>query len=294
VGLLANALLKVPMQFLILMVGVAVCVFHQFERPPLLWNGVAEAQARKDARASAQLDGLDAKLGRAFEDKRAGAHALVAALAAHDEPAAARARATLRDGEREERALREQARAIVRAHAPGGQASDADSIFLSFVLKRFPPGLVGLLLAVIICAALSATASALNALGATTVVDFYKPLRPGVTDAQSLFAARLFTIGWGLVAVSFAAFASLLDNLIQAVNILGSIFYGPMLGVFLVGFLLPRVRGTAAFAGTLIAQAFVVALWLGTSLGFLWYNVAGCAAVLLGSLAVQAISPARR
>jgi Na+/proline symporter len=170
---------------------------------------------------------------------------------------------------------------------PHGQASDADSIFLSFVLRRFPPGLVGVLLAVIICAALSATASALNALGATSVVDFYKPLFPEAPDKSALLAARLFTIAWGAVAVLFCAFASLVDNLIQAVNILGSIFYGPMLGVFLVGFLLPRVRGTAAFIGVLAAQAGVVALYAATSLGFLWFNVAGCAAVVLVALAVQ-------
>jgi Na+/proline symporter len=156
------------------------------------------------------------------------------------------------------------------------------------VLRHFPPGLVGLLLAVIICAALSATASALNALGATSVVDFYRPLQPDASDADRLRVARLATVAWGMVAMSFAAFASLLDNLIQAVNILGSIFYGPMLGVFVVGWMLPRVKGTAAFVATLVAQACVVALWLTSSIGFLWYNVAGCALVIGIALALQA------
>ena len=162
-GLLFNALIKVPMQFLVLMVGIAVVVFHQFERPPLLWNGVAEAQARKVPAIAARLDGLDARLSRIFEEK----HAAVQRMLRGDSSA----KSAIRAGEEEERAVRRDARALVRAP---GQASDADSIFLSFVLHHFPPGLVGLLLAVIICAALSATASALNALGATSVVDFYR------------------------------------------------------------------------------------------------------------------------
>jgi Na+/proline symporter len=279
-GLLFNALVKVPMQFLILMVGIAVVVFHQFERPPLLWNGVAERSARKAPAASARLDALDHELGKVFEAKRGAALRLLDG----DE----NAKEVLHDQEEKERVLRKEARAIVRENAPPGQASDADSIFLTFVLRHFPPGLLGLLLAVIICAALSATASALNALGATTVVDFLSPR----SDAARLRAARLFTALWGLVALSFAAFASLLDNLIQAVNILGSIFYGPMLGVFLVGWALPRVRATPAFVATLVAQACVVALWLTTSLGFLWYNVAGCGAVVAIAVTLDRLIPA--
>jgi SSS family solute:Na+ symporter len=279
IGLLFNALIKVPMQFLILMVGIAVVVFHQFERPPLLWNGVAAAEARQKPAAAQKLDALDEKLGQVFETRRAAVLRLL-----DGDPGA---RAAIHEQEESEHALRKEARKIVRENAPPGQASDADSIFLTFVLRHFPPGLLGLLLAVIICAALSATASALNALGATTVVDFLKPQE----DAARLRAARFFTAVWGLVAISFAAFASLLDNLIQAVNILGSIFYGPMLGVFFVGWALPRVRGTPAFVATLVAQAFVITLWLKTDLGFLWYNVAGCTSVVAVALLLQAGMP---
>jgi SSS family solute:Na+ symporter len=279
IGLLFNALIKVPMQFLILMVGIAVVVFHQFERPPLLWNGVAAAEARKAPEAARKLDDLDGKLGQVFETKRAAVLRLLDGDAS--------AKTVIQEQEQSEHALRKEARAIVRENAPPGQASDADSIFLTFVLRHFPPGLLGLLLAVIICAALSATASALNALGATTVVDFLKPQ----TDEARLRAARLFTALWGLVAISFAAFASLLDNLIQAVNILGSIFYGPMLGVFVVGWALPRVRGTPAFIATLVSQIFVAVLWRSTSLSFLWYNVAGCATVIVVALLLQAGMP---
>jgi Na+/proline symporter len=153
-----------------------------------------------------------------------------------------------------------------------------------------PAGLVGLLIAVIFCAAMSATAAALNALGSTTAVDFYKAsFRPEADDRHYLIAARLFTVFWGAVAMLFAAFASLLDNLIQAVNILGSIFYGPMLGVFLVAFACRRVGGTVAFAATLVAQAIVVLVWACSKIGFLWYNVIGCLALVAIALLAETI-----
>src|SRR5439155_16606565 len=162
-------------------------------------------------------------------------------------------------------------------------------------LAEFPAGLVGLLIAVILCAAMSATASALNSLGTTTVVDFYKrSLRPDADGAHYLRAAKGFTIFWGLVAVAFAASASLFDNLIQAVNILGSIFYGPMLGVFLVGFFTKRVTGTAAFVATVAAQLAVVAVWLCTSIGFLLYNVVGCVVVVAVAALVTAFTAVRQ
>jgi Na+/proline symporter len=181
---------------------------------------------------------------------------------------------------------------LIASADPRAETKDSDYIFIQFVLRHFPPGLVGLLVAVIFCAAMSATAAALNALGTTTVVDFYqRSLRPNAGNDHYLLAAKLFTVGWGLVAVLFAAFASLLDNLIQAVNILGSIFYGPMLGVFLVGFFLKRVGGTAVFAGIVVAQLLVILVFVFSRIGFLWYNVIGCAAVVAVSLIFSARRP---
>jgi Na+/proline symporter len=177
--------------------------------------------------------------------------------------------------QRAERALQD-----ARKQVKVSGANDGDYIFIRFVLANFPAGLLGLLLAVILCAAMSATAAALSSLGQTSVVDFYRPRVIGRDDLHYLAAAKWFTVGWGLVAVAFAAFASLLENLIQAVNILGSIFYGPMLGVFIVGFFFRRVRATPAFVATLAAQAIVVAVFALSSIGFLWYNVIGCAAVI--------------
>ena len=140
---------------------------------------------------------------------------------------------------------------------------------------------------------MSATASALNSLGSTTVVDFYRrSFKPVADDAHYLFAAKVFTVVWGAVAVGFAIGASLFDNLIQAVNILGSLFYGPMLGVFLVGFFTRRVGGTTAFVAVILAEAAVVAVWQGTSIGFLWYNVVGCAVVVAVAFAGGMARPA--
>jgi Na+/proline symporter len=171
--------------------------------------------------------------------------------------------------------LREQARKQTGV-------KDGDYVFLSFVMNHFPAGLVGLLLAVILCAAMSATASAMNALGTTTMVDFYRrTMNPKVENDRALRLTKLFTAGWGLVAIGFALISSRLENLIQAVNILGSIFYGPMLGVFLVGFFFKRVQGTAVFWATLIAQAAVIAVFAASDIGFLWYNVIGCGAVVV-------------
>ncbi len=162
-------------------------------------------------------------------------------------------------------------------------------------MANLPRGLVGLLLAVILCAAMSSTASELSALGQCTLVDFYRrSWRKQASDAHYLRAAKLFTAGWGVLAVVFAASASLIDNLIQAVNILGSLFYGTILGIFLVAFFIRRVRGTAIFVAAILSELIVFAVWLGTDIGFLWFNVIGCAAVIALALALDALSLPRR
>jgi Na+/proline symporter len=182
---------------------------------------------------------------------------------------------------------------LVARSLPGENGKDADYVFLTFVTRELPSGVVGLLIAVILCAAMSASASALNALGSSSVVDFYRVWRPAQSDGHYLAAAKLFTVGWGAVAVSFAGFAALLDNLIQAVNILGSIFYGPMLGVFLVGFFMKRVGANAAFFATLAAQALVVATFALTRVAYLWYNVIGCGALVAIALLLQPLMTKR-
>lgn len=291
-GLLFNALIKVPMQFLILFVGVIVLVFYQFHQPPAFFNG-AEMESIRQAPGGERLGPLEASYANAFGQKRAELAAWLSARRAGDPAALESAKERLKAADARSRDIRTQIKALIARLNPRAETKDADYIFIDFVIKYFPAGLVGLLIAVIFCAAMSATASALNALSTTTVVDFYKRLwKPQATEAHYLGAAKLFTVFWGAVAMLFAAFASLLDNLIQAVNILGSIFYGPMLGVFVVGFFLKRVPGTAAFWATLAAQVLVVMVFAYSQIGFLWYNVIGCAAVVALALAITPWSTA--
>jgi len=287
-GLLFNGLLKVPMQVMILGVGVVVFVFFLFNAPPLFFNAPALATAR--AAEPAAVAALEERHAAVFARKRAAIDGWVTSRHSGDAAAEAQATAALRALELEAKQVRTDTKALVVKADPRANPKDADYVFLTFVMTRFPRGLVGLLLAVILCAAMSATASALNALGTTTVVDFYRrSVDPKLDEQRGVRVARWFTVGWGALAVGFAVFASQLDNLIQATNILGSIFYGPMLGVFLVGFFLPRVRGTPVFAAALVAQAVVVATWLGSDIGFLWYNVIGCVAVVAVALALSAV-----
>jgi Na+(H+)/acetate symporter ActP len=256
-------------------------VFYQFHRPPILFNRVELARAEASARGD-ELRGLERQWEAAFERRPQAVSALVEARKSGDPSSVATAEARLQSEAAQTEALRKRA---IEITGQRDARADSDYIFLRFVLAEFPSGLVGLLIAVILCAAMSATASALNSLGSTCVVDFYRrSVRPDATDAHYLAAAKLFTVGWGVVALAFALGASLFENLIQAINILGSLFYGPMLGVFLVGFFTRRVGGTAAFVATLLAQAAVLAVWLGTSIGFLWYNVVGCGVVMAVAL----------
>ncbi len=275
-GLLMNGFLKVPMQFFILFIGVMVFVFYQLSPPPLFFDRATLEGVRE--RSGADVARLETAYGAAFAEKRVAIDRMLAPSAAPAESAAARAEVRVQESRME--SIRKEFGSLATRTLPGADRKDSDFIFLRFVLDHFPRGLVGLLVAVILSAAMSANSAALSSLGATTVVDFYKPRHPGATDAQTLRVARIATAAWGAVAVGFAGFASLLDNLIQAVNVVGSLFYGPMLGVFLVGFFLARVQGRAALAATLAGEAAVLALAAFGNVGYLWYNVIGCALVV--------------
>ena len=267
-GLIMNGIVKVPMQLLILFCGVLVFLFYQFTAPP-----VSFARDRWATTDAAARTAIDAKWQAAFAEKRAH-------IDAYLQDGSADARRDLQASAKQMGAIREEAKVLI-----GSATKDSDYIFIDFVVRRFPPGLVGLLLAVILCASMSAVGSALSALGTTSVVDFYKPsFRPNASEDQALKAAKIFTVAWGCIAIAFATFAVALDNLIQAVNILGSLFYGPMLGVFLVGFFLPRARANAAFFGLIAAEIAVISVFIFSNIGFLWYNVIGCAVVVIVAL----------
>ncbi|HVY39873.1 MAG TPA: sodium:solute symporter [Polyangia bacterium] len=283
-GLLFNGLFKVPMQFLILFVGVMVFVFYQFNPPPLFFNEAELARVAKTPHA-AELQQLQVEHRAAVDARRAQVQRLADALRAHDDAAVAAARIQVQAAAARFDDVRARTQKLIAASVPRPEPNDADYVFLSFVLANLPRGLVGLLLAVILCAAMSSTASELTALGGCTIVDFYKrSIRPDAADDHYVRVARFATGAWGVLAVAFAAFAALLDNLIQAVNILGSLFYGTILGIFLMAFFGRRVRGTPVFVAALISQAVVITVWLTTHVGFLWFNVIGCAGVLVLSV----------
>lgn len=291
-GLMFNAVCKIPMQFLILMLGVLAFVFYQFETPPVFFNETAwQYQAAHGS--GEKLRALRAEFNVAHEQekisirkwlelKRMGPY-LTASLGAGN--AYRSALAAYARGE----TARTQTRDVLRAADPR-LGNDADYVFIDFIVHHLPHGIIGLLVAAFFAAALSSKAGELNALGSTTTVDFYRHiLRRDASDAHYVMASKWFTALWGLVAIGFALGAQLAENLIQAVNILGSIFYGVVLGIFLVAFFVPRVAGTAVFWAALAAQGLVIGLYATLSISYLWYNVIGCAACMLLSLGFQAM-----
>ena len=290
-GLLFNALVKIPMQSLVLFVGVMVFVFYQFNAPPIFFNQSELARAKQTPFAG-KLKALEQAHATAFEAKKAEIWRLDHAFDQHDSVAIAAGERRVRAAEMASAALCAKAKQTITQALPDANTKDADYVFLSFVMRNLPRGLVGLLLVVIFCAAMSAVAGELSALASTTVVDFYKrSVRKDASDAHYVRAAKWFTAGWGVLAVLFATFASLIDNLIQAVNILGSLFYGTILGIFLVAFSRRLVRGTVVFIAAIAAEAVVVGVFLGTNISFLWYNVIGCACVIAFSGVLRVALP---
>ena len=276
-GLLFNAGVKVPMQFFILLLGAIVFMFYQFEKPPVYFNQPAYQRAMENGYAP-RLTQLQTQFDEVFEAKRAAIREL--------STASANERNTLinkvRDLDSDARALRDQTRTVLIEAGVDPKSKESDYVFITFILQQMPHGIVGLLIAVILCATMSAMAATLNALGSTTAIDFYRPLiRPHASDHHYVIATQVLTAAWGLIAIGVASFASLVENLIEAGNILGSVFYGSILGLFLTAFFIRRVTGSAVFFAALVAQMLVFVLFATTSIGYLWYNFIGCAAVLI-------------
>jgi SSS family transporter len=276
-GLLFNAVVKVPLQFSILLLGAIVFMFYQFEKPPVYFNQPAYERALENGYAP-QLTELQTQFDEVFAQKRAAIRAV--STASSSERGAAMNK--LRELDAQAHELRDRTKAVLVQAGVDPKSKESDYVFITFILQQMPHGVVGLLIAVILCATMSATAAALNALGSTTAVDFYRPLiRPNASDHHYVVAAQALTAAWGLIAIGVASFASLVENLIEAGNILGSVFYGSILGLFLAAFFLRRVAGSAVFFAALFAQTLVFVLFATTNIGYLWYNFIGCAAVLI-------------
>lgn len=277
IGLLFNALVKVPMQFLILLLGAMVFLFYQFEKPPLFFNQPAYQRAVQLGHGP-ELDAVQKQFDDVFAQKRT-----LLQNTTRDSAWSAQVQAL----DSRTRALRDDTKKILEKGGANPKSKDSDYVFITFVLQHLPHGVVGLLIAVIFCATMSATSAVLNALGSTTAVDFYRVFRPGGTDHHYVVAARWLTLGWGIVTIAVASFCSLVENLIEAGNILASVFYGSILGLFLVAFFFRNVRGSAVFFGAVLAQTMVIVLFLTTNIGYLWYNLIGCSAVVIFAAAFQ-------
>ena len=289
-GLIFNGLFKVPMQFLILLTGVMVFVFYQFYQPPLLFNENTIAGI-PDGKAAREIIQLQKDHERVFMEKKSSIEDFVHAKKNGDK----NFESHLADARRHYDAslqIRDRAKELVINNSEDPNAKDSDFVFLKFILTYLPHGIIGLLIAVIISAAMSSTSGELNALGSTTTMDFYKRvISPHESDHHYLNSSKVFTFFWGVLAILFALFAHLLENLIEAVNILGSIFYGTILGIFLTTFLLRKTQALAVFLGGALAQVFVVILFLlySEDVGYLWYNMIGCVLVLISSYVLSII-----
>ena len=289
-GLMFNALLKIPMQFSILLLGALVFVFYQFEKPPVFFNH-PEWQRQEQGADGAKFRALDEKYVAAFADKQSKIRAWLAARAAHDVAAESAVRAAMIESEARSEAVRAEAKTALTAADPRAKTTDSDYVFITFILNYLPHGAIGLLVAVIIAAALGSKASELNALGTTTTIDLWRHFRPLAAhdEARNIRVTKWFTALWGLFAIAFALYAGFTENLIQAINILGSIFYGVVLGIFLVAFFLKRVGGSAVFWAALAAQVMVFVLFFSLNISYLWYNLIGCAGCVLLSLVLHAV-----
>jgi Na+/proline symporter len=282
-GMVFNGLLKVPMQFFILLVGVMVFVFYQFNASPLNFNPLATDAVEQSSYAE-EFKALETKQEQLYEDR----------LIHINEYLVSESETSVKNislANKADRELRDEAKALIAKVAEEKnekiETNDKDYVFIHFILNNLPKGLIGLLLAVILSAAMSSTASELNALASTTAMDLYKRNSGEVSDTKMVRVSKLFTLGWGILAILIACVAHLADNLIQLVNIIGSIFYGNVLGIFLLAFFFKYVRANAVFIGALITQVIVVIGWWFDWMPFLWLNFFGCVLVIGIALNLQ-------
>jgi solute:Na+ symporter, SSS family len=290
-GLLFNGLLKIPMQFVILFIGVLVYVFYLFNQPPVFHNQVLKERAmRTDQAASMKM--LEDEYNALYIKKKEAVTDLVEALGKNDEQQIDQISEQIKGFQQQENVLRDSVKSTIAVAVPGAKTQDRDYIFLNFVLDHLPHGIIGLLLAVMFSAAMSSMASELNALSSTSSVDFYKRLlKKEATSSELLKASRGFTVVWALAAMTFAMLASFAENLIQFVNIVGSLFYGTILGIFLSAFYLKRVTGTAVFWAGIVSQLTIFYCYGYTKIAFLHYNIIGCAVVVTLASIIQIFLP---
>jgi len=292
VSLLFNGMAKVPMQFFILFIGAMVFVFHIYEKPPLLFQRAELARIQAPSWGS-EYAPVAQRYDAAFENRKAAADRLLQAQRGGDLALRQEALGEFRSAQSEMDAARREGVRLVEA--AGGQKDlvDTNYIFLSFVIRYLPAGLVGLVLAVIFGATMASISAEINALATVTMVDLYRRhMRAGASDRHYLRITRAATVFWGCYAVVTAQFVGRLGSLVEAVNVLGSFFYGGMLGVFVLAFYFKRVGARGAFYGVLAGEAVIFSAYFFTNIAFLWYNVIGCIVVVVTGLLLS--GPPRR
>lgn len=296
-GLLFNGVFKVPMQFFVLFVGIMVFMFYQFTKPPMHFNPSNLAKIEKDAASQGELRDLQTKYDNLFVKKQTEIRAMVSALKSEDESTINQSQIALKSLNNQDAKIRKEVDNLLERY---GQRTgekmdleDNDYVFMSFVTQHLPVGLVGLLLAVIFSAAMSSIASELNALASCTTIDFYKrSWNKNQSDTHYLKSAKFFTLVWGGIALSFASVASLFENLIEFVNIVGSLFYGTILGIFVIAFSFEKVKSKAVFVGAIVGEivvltTFALDYYEVINLAYLWLNLIGCLVVVFVSILLQ-------
>ncbi|WP_345954188.1 sodium:solute symporter [Mucilaginibacter sp. PAMB04168] len=287
IGLLMNGLIKIPMQFLILLIGILVFAFYQFTQPPMFFNR-NEVEQIKTSRYAVQYQRLETQYAQAFKSKKEKSEALLNALDSKDKKGIDAAQSRLQQATTEADTLRKQGIALMKQNNALADVNDTNYVFLNFVTHYLPKGLIGLLIAIVFLASMGSTASALNSLASTTVVDIYKRvINKNASDKSYVTASRWATVFWGVICLIMALYAGQLGNLLEAVNKLGSYIYGVILGVFVVAFYLKHIKGSAVFLAAILAEAVVVYVGYTDKVAYLWLNALGCIALVLIALVVN-------
>lgn len=282
-GLIFNGLLKIPMQFIILFIGVLVFVFYLFNQPPVFHNQTLKNKVAQTEYAGA-LNDLETSYTSVYQQKQETVTNLLEGIRQENEASIDASKKEYYVLKKQEDSIRTEVKKTISSAVPGAKIQDRDYMFLNFVLSYLPHGIIGLLLAVMFSAAMSSMASELNALASTTTVDIYKrSFKPEASPLHYLKASRFFTIMWALIAMAFAMLANMAENLIQFVNIVGSLFYGTILGIFLVAFYMKPIRGTSVFIAAVIGELAVLACYFFyyDEIAFLYYNIIGCVLVVM-------------
>ena len=280
-GLIMNGFLKIPMQFFILLIGVLVFVFFQFEKAPLHFNPYAVEKV-KSTPGGNKFEALEIANDIIFQEKQKQ-------LQKKDFFSNVGSQAKYLQLEKQAQRNRDEAKKIIEANQPQVESNDKDYVFIYFILNYLPQGLIGLLLAVILSAAMSSAASEINALSATTVVDLYKRFNGTGNERHYVWAGKRFTLLWGAIAIAFALVGNLFENLIQLINIIGSLFYGTILGIFLIAIFLKNIKANGVFYAAILTEIIVLIVHSQAWVSFLWLNVIGAVLTIMIAVMIQYI-----